>query len=300
MAIPKQKEILKPLVDFLSDGELHSLKEAYNYIEVAYSVSPEERDSLYEVSGKNIFETTVRFSRNKLKDLGLLDNSNRGSWRLTDLGLEFSKKTKEEFYNDIIKINVNKSEKREVKVIEDEKVQNDDFFEDPLKLIEDGYFSIKKALQKEILDRVCKVDPYFFEKIIVELIVKLGYGGSVKDAGEAIGRSGDGGIDGVIKQDILGLEKIYIQAKRWDNIVGRPEIQKFAGALQGRNAIKGIFVTTSGYTNNAIEYVKNLQINIILIDGDMLSKLMFDHNLGVFSETEYKIKKIDLDYFEEE
>jgi len=128
----------------------------------------------------------------------------------------------------------------------------------------------------------------------------MGYGGSIQDAGRAIGKSGDGGIDGIIKEDKLGLDVIYIQAKRWDSVVGRPEIQKFVGALAGQRAKKGVFITTSHYTNDAIAYAKQMDVKIILIDGEVLAQYMIDYNLGVSVQTTYEIKKIDSDYFEEE
>jgi len=140
----------------------------------------------------------------------------------------------------------------------------------------------------------------FFEKLVVELLVKMGYGGSRRDAGQAIGKSGDEGIDGIIKEDKLGLDVIYIQAKKWEGTVGRPEIMKFVGALQGQHARKGIFITTSYFTDDAMQYAKKVDSKIILIDGDELSKLMIDHDIGVAQMASYDIKRIDSDYFGEE
>jgi restriction system protein len=133
--------------------------------------------------------------------------------------------------------------------------------------------------------------------VVVDLVVKMGYGGSHRDAGEALGKSGDGGVDGIIKEDPLGLDAIYLQAKRWDGIVGRPEIQKFAGALQGQRSRKGIFITTSSFSREALEYVKLIDTKIILIDGLRLAALMFDHGIGVATESVYEVKRIDSDYF---
>ena len=141
--------------------------------------------------------------------------------------------------------------------------------------------------------------PNFFEKVVVEVLVKMGYGGSRKDAGQAIGRSGDEGIDGIIKEDRLGLDIIYIQAKRWENTVTRPEIQKFVGALQGKRARKGIFITTSDFSQNAHEYVSAIENKIILIDGQQLSQLMIDFGVGVATDAIYELKRLDSDYFTE-
>lgn len=150
------------------------------------------------------------------------------------------------------------------------------------------------------MENISKCSPYFFEQLVVDLMVSMGYGGSRKEAGQAVGGSGDEGIDGIIKEDRLGLDIIYLQAKRWENIVGRPEIQKFAGALLGQNAKKGIFITTSSFTQGAIDYVTRIDSKIILVDGGRLTELMIEHNVGVTPVARYEIKKIDSDYFIED
>lgn len=147
---------------------------------------------------------------------------------------------------------------------------------------------------------VKQCSPEFFEKLVIDVLVRMGYGGTLQDAGQAIGRTGDEGIDGVIKEDRLGLDSVYIQAKRWDGVVGRPEIQKFAGALQGRHARKGIFITTGRFSEEAHEYVKNIESKIVLIDGETLVELMIDNDVGVNTVRSIQIKKIDHDYFTEE
>ena len=154
---------------------------------------------------------------------------------------------------------------------------------------------------KEILQTIQDQSPAFFERLVIDLLVKMGYGGTRKDAGQAVGRSGDGGIDGIIKEDRLGLDIMYIQAKRWNQkTVGRPEIQKFAGALQGRRAKKGIFITTSSFSQTARDYVSRIDSKIVLIDGETLAQLMIDFNIGVTAIASYEIKRIDSDYFTEE
>ena len=175
-----------------------------------------------------------------------------------------------------------------------------DQLETPEELIEDGAREIRRNLAEEILQRIKGCSPVFFERLVVELLVKMGYGGTRQDAGRAIGRSGDEGIDGVIHEDRLGLDVIYLQAKRWENVVGRPEIQKFVGALQGQRAKKGVFITTSDFTREAVEYVRNIDNKVVLINGALLANLMIDHNVGVSLAATYEIKKIDSDYFLEE
>jgi restriction system protein len=166
--------------------------------------------------------------------------------------------------------------------------------------LEYGYQRINENLSEELLKTVKSCSPVFFERLVIDLLVRMGYGGSRKEAGEVLGKSGDGGIDGIIKEDKLGLDIIYVQAKRWENVVGRPEIQKFAGALLGQKARKGIFITTSGFTNDAEQYVKNLENKVILIDGLRLAELMIEYNLGVSVLANYEVKSIDTDYFIEE
>jgi restriction system protein len=163
-----------------------------------------------------------------------------------------------------------------------------------------AYQRVRKELEAELLEQVKAASPVFFERLVVDLLVAMGYGGSRQDAGRAIGRSGDGGIDGMIKEDRLGLDVIYVQAKRWEGVVGRPEIQKFAGALQGQRASKGVFITTSSYTKDAVEYANVIATKIILVDGETLASLMFDYNVAVARIGTYELKRIDTDYFEGE
>jgi restriction system protein len=170
----------------------------------------------------------------------------------------------------------------------------------PEEVLEDAYEKIRANLEAELLEQVKSCSPSFFEHLVVELLVKMGYGGTLRDAGQAIGRSGDGGIDGIIKEDRLGLDVVYIQAKRWDAGVGRPELQKFAGALQGHRAKKGVFITTSDFSKEAIQYAPQIESKIALIDGVQLARLMIDHGLGVSLVETYDIRRIDSDYFVED
>jgi restriction system protein len=170
----------------------------------------------------------------------------------------------------------------------------------PEEALESAYLRLRSELEVEILEQIMSASPPFFERLVVQTLVAMGYGGSLQDAGRAVGGSGDGGIDGIIKEDKLGLDAIYLQAKRWDTIIGRPEIQKFAGALQGQRARKGVFITTSTFTKEAVEYTKHIDSRIVLIDGKRLAKLMVDHNVGVSSVGSYEIKKIDMDFFTED
>jgi restriction system protein len=167
----------------------------------------------------------------------------------------------------------------------------------PIEIIEAAYQGLRNDLAAELLQQLMACSPAFFEQVVLDLLVKMGYGGSRRDAGQAVGRSGDGGIDGIINEDRLGLDVIYIQAKRWEASVGRPEIQRFVGALQGRRAKKGIFITTSTFTNDAISYASLIENKVVLMDGEMLAKLMIDFNVGISPVRAYEVKRIDSDYF---
>lgn len=168
----------------------------------------------------------------------------------------------------------------------------------PEELFSQAYQRLRSNLEAEVLEQVKAATPAFFERLVIDLLVAMGYGGSRQDAGKAVGRSGDGGIDGIIKEDKLGLDVIYVQAKRWEGTVGRPEIQKFAGALQGQRANKGVFITTSGFSREAHEYAGIIPSKIILVGGEQLAALMVDHNVGVSPVSRFEIKRVDSDYFE--
>lgn len=183
---------------------------------------------------------------------------------------------------------------------EPQKTESSDSAETPEDLLASAYRTLRRNLEQELLDTVTDASPTFFERMVVDLLVKMGYGGNRQDAGRALGKSGDGGIDGIINEDRLGLDVIYIQAKKWDGTVGRPEIQKFAGALQGQRARKGVFITTSSFSKEAVQYASMIESKIILIDGSRLGSLMVEHDIGVSTVGQYQVKKLDTDYFYEE
>jgi restriction system protein len=169
----------------------------------------------------------------------------------------------------------------------------------PLEVLESAYQRLRRELADELLQTVRAATPAFFEHLVVDLLVAMGYGGSLKDAGKAVGRTGDDGVDGIIKEDRLGLDAVYIQAKRWTAVVGRPEVQAFAGSLEGHRARKGVFIATSQFSKEAREYVTRIEKRIVLIDGEQLAQLMMDFGVGVTEVDTYKVKKLDRDYFEE-
>ena len=170
----------------------------------------------------------------------------------------------------------------------------------PEETLEASYQNLRRSLAQELLDKIKQASPAFFETLVIDLLVAMGYGGSRRDAGEAVGRSGDDGIDGIIKEDKLGLDAIYVQAKRWEGSVGRPVVQAFAGSLEGHRARKGVLITTSQFSQDARDYVRRIEKKIVLIDGELLTQLMIDHNIAVTEEASYVVKRIDQDYFSEE
>lgn len=178
----------------------------------------------------------------------------------------------------------------------DEKADRSDV--DPIEMIESGYQQVRDQLAKSVLEQVKACSPQFFEQLVVDLLVAMGYGGSRADAGQAVGGGGDGGIDGVIKEDRLGLDAVYLQAKRWAGVVGRPVVMGFAGALDGKKARRGVFITTSGFTKEAWEYAALVEKSIVLVDGPTLAELMIDYGVGVTESASYTIKRLDVDYFE--
>ena len=299
--IPDYQTIMLPLLGMSSDGEEHGFQEAVDNMVEHFDLSTDERKRLLPSGRKSIISNRVGWAKTYMSKAGLLDTSKRGYFRITQEGLDVIAEKPEA-------INVKylnrfpgfrKFRERKSEGNGEEAVEERDTNINPEEALEDAYMALRGTLGQEILEKVKSCSPAFFEKLVVELLVNMGYGGSRKDAGEAIGRSGDEGIDGIIKEDRLGLDVIYIQAKRWENTVGRPEIQKFVGALQGKRAKKGVFITTANFSNEALTYARDLDLKVVLIDGDQLVENMIDFDIGVSLSRKFDMKKIDLDYFEE-
>lgn len=298
MPIPDFQTIMLPLLKFLGDSKEHSLRETIESLADKFDLTDEERKELLPSGQQTTFDNRVGWARTYLKKAGLVESTKRGYFRITKRGLQALKEKPEkinlkflEQFPGFIEFRKHKKEAKEKISVEESP---------PEELMESAYQRLREDLASELLQNIKSCSPSFFEKLVVDLLVKIGYGGTRKDAGQAIGRSGDGGIDGIIKEDRLGLDILYLQAKRWENSVGRPEIQKFAGALQGMRSKKGIFITTSNFTKDAEDYVKNIDSKIVLIDGELLANLMIDHNIGVSQVASYEIKRMDIDYFTED
>lgn len=305
MPIPNFQSLMRPLLASASDGQEHSIREALDQLAIQFSLTDAELKQLLPSCNQEVFLNRVGWAKQHLKMANLLEFPKRGTFKITEPGLRVLADYSEKVDLKVLRLQPGYLEARGgTKKESDSKEFMADASESetqtPEETIEAAYLALKRSLGSEILSKLQKSSPSFFENLVVELLVAMGYGGTRKDAGQAIGRSGDEGIDGIIKEDRLGLDAIYIQAKRWLQTVGRPEIQKFAGALQGFRAKKGIFITTSDFSREAIEYASRIESRIVLIDGEMLWNLMIDFGIGVSKTASYEIKKIDNDYFDEE
>lgn len=304
MAIPDYQSLMLPLLKVLADKQEHAMPEVTTLLADQFQLSEDDRSLSSPISGQPVMYNRTAWAKTYLKKAGLIEQARRGYFKISERGEKVLKsspasintKYLEQFAEYVaFRDNHGQSELQQ-QALSVPEVQD----ETPEELIESGARTIRKDLAEEILQRIKGCLPAFFERLVVELLVKMGYGGTRQDAGRAIGRSGDEGIDGVIHEDRLGLDVIYLQAKRWEAVVGRPEIQKFVGALQGQRAKKGVFITTSDFTKEAVEYVRNIDNKVVLINGSLLANLMIDHNVGVSLAATYEIKKIDSDYFLEE
>lgn len=304
MTIPDYQTIMLPLLKLAADRQEHSGSEATEHISNLFNLTEEERRELLPSGLGVLIRNRVGWAQTHLVKAGLLKASRRGYFVITDKGLEVLKQNPPEINVKYLKQFPEFLEFLRPKKAEQESSERQQLGissqETPQESLEYGYQRIKRNLCQELLKSVKDCSPEFFERLVVELLLEMGYGGSLREAGRALGRSGDGGIDGIINEDKLGLDVIYLQAKRWEGTVGRPEIQKFAGALQGHRARKGIFITTSNFSKEAQDFISKIDTKIVLIDGDELVQLMFDNDIGVSKLTSYEIKKIDTDYFAEE
>ena len=302
MAIPDYQTCMLPFLRHLSDGADHTLRDAEESLAEHFKLTSTERAELLPSGQQGVFKNRIGWARTYLKKAGLLESPKRGVFKITARGLKtiasvptrIDAKYLEQFPEFVEFRDVSKPESGSVAAVELPPSKTT-----PEEAIELAHQGLREQLAAELITRILSCSPTFFEQLVVELLVKMGYGGSRRDAGERIGQTGDGGIDGIIKEDRLGLDTIFIQAKRWQGSVGRPEIQKFVGALQGQRAKKGVFITTSSYTAEAADYATRIDTKVVLIDGKQLAGLMIDFDVGVASAATYVVKRIDSDYFEE-
>lgn len=302
MAIPDYQSLMLPVLKLAADGEEHKFRDAVETLAESHQLTEEELNTLLPSGSQAIFDNRVGWAKTYLKQAGLLGTPRRGYFRITEKGRELLQKNPPRISVKLLKQypEFRRFQRRKRDKTEEKKAPADAQAETPDDLLANAYRELRTDLELRLLQQVKELSPAFFERLVIDLLVKMGYGGSREDAGRAIGRSGDEGIDGIIDEDKLGLDVVYIQAKRWENTVGRPEIQKFAGALQGQRARKGVFLTTSSFSRGAREYASFIESRIVLIDGERLARLMVDFNVGVSTVGVYEVKKIDTDYFSDE
>lgn len=303
MTVPNYQSLMFPLLAFCNDSKEHNAQEAVDALAIQFQLTTTEKNELLPSGKQTRFANRVGWARTYLKKAKLIESTARGKFKITERGKQFLKTNHEP------KISA-KDLEQFAEYLEFKKQSNsnsDPQYSDPStteetpqEQLESSYQTLRLELAQDILQRLKTCSPQFFERVVLDLLVAIGYGGSRKDAAQAVGQSGDGGIDGIIKEDKLGLDVIYIQAKRWEGTVGRPVVQGFTGSLEGFRARRGILMTTSKFSKEAWEYVEQIEKRIVLIDGEAMAQLMVDYNVGVTEIARYTLKKADSDYFEED
>jgi restriction system protein len=304
MPIPDFQSAMLPVLRLAQDGKDHMLREAVEAIAVEFKATEGERNELLPSGRQRRLHNRVGWAKTYLQKAGLVEPNGRGRFRITSRGREVLQRKPSridmKFLEQFPEYNAFAALRHDEAEAETSAPELPSATETPEEILEESYQELRRRLADELLDRIKACDPKFFEKLVVDLLVTMGYGGSRKDAGQAVGQSGDEGIDGIIKEDRLGLDVVYIQAKRWNNTVGRPVVQAFAGSLEGQRARKGVLITTSDFSREARDYVRQIEKKIVLIEGGELAKLMIDHGVGVTEVATYTVKKLDLDYFGDE
>ncbi len=301
MSVPDFQSMMLPLLETIADGKEYSNRQVADLLTDRFALTDNDLQQMLPSGARTIFTNRLAWAKAHLKKAGLLESPSRGTLLITAKG------------RDVVNQHPNKVNIRflkqypgyvwhRAKKAEHEAEEVDNESENtPEELLEASYQTLRDELAADLLEKVKSCSPLFFERLVVRLLVAMGYGGSLADAGQAIGRSGDEGIDGIIKEDKLGLDVVCIQAKRWNsNSVGREAVQAFAGSMEGYRARKGVFITTATFTKGAIEYVKQIERRIVLIDGEQLAELMIDHGIGAKTVQTYSLKAVDIDYFVDE
>jgi restriction system protein len=301
MAVPGFQTWFLPLLSSVRDGKVHKISELYVRLADEMSLSDEDRGQLLASGGQAVYVNRIGWARTYLKKAGLLDSPGKGLITITERGLSVLSKKPTlltvrflKQFPEFVEFHTYRGDGgdqggADVPVAE----------ETPRDTLERVHRELNEQLATDVIEKVKKMPPPFFERLVVDLLLRMGYGGSREDAGRTLGKSGDGGVDGVINEDRLGLDVVYIQAKRWEGTVGRPVVQAFAGSLEGVRARKGVLITTSAFSGDADSYVRAIEKRIVLIDGPTLARLMIQHNVGVASEATYELKRLDTDYFED-
>ncbi len=305
MTVPKFTEAMRPIMELAEDGNEHSIREAIDAVSELFHLSEEEKNRRLPSGTGTYIKDRTSWALTYLSKAQLLERTKRGYFRITRRGLDLMAEKPEridlrtlEKFEEFVSF---KNLRTIPKTDSTNSLAIESVPETPTELMETGYANLQASLTQELLDKIKANSPRFFEELVVELMLKMGYGGFREDAGDVTGKPGDGGIDGIINEDRLGIDAIHIQAKKWEGPVGRPELQRFVGALQGKGANKGIFVTSSTFSDEAKKYAQgNLRdIRLVTIDGRRLAELMIEFGIGVTKVKSYDIMKLDTDYFDE-
>ncbi|MEP1446171.1 MAG: restriction endonuclease [Paraglaciecola sp.] len=311
MAVPDFQTFMLPLLTELADGKEHELKDLYVTLAQKLNLTEQDKDELLPSGKQRVYHSRIGWARTYLKKAELLHTVKRGRFVITTAGKallntnpqSINKKMLEQYPSYMEFLQLSKSSQKESQVTQSQNLIIDDKNElTPTEQISVSFKTIQSELVDELLDVIRVSSPQFFETLVVDLMLAMGYGGWSKESGKATQFSSDGGIDGIINEDPLGLDTIYLQAKRYseNNTVGRPDIQAFSGALDMQRSRKGVFITTSKFSRDALEYVQLIEKKIVLIDGQQLAEMMIKYNLGVSVKDTYQIKTIDTDYFNED
>ena len=303
MAVPDFQSLMLPLLRVAADGREHSLAEARPVLATSFSLSPADQEELLPSGRQSKFSNRVAWAKVYLQQAGLLLSPKRGHFQVSERGREVLKdppaRIDIKFLDRYPEFREFRTPKGDAGKKEPRDAHDPAESDTPEEALEAAHLRMKSSLATDVLTRVKSGSSEFFERLVVGLLLKMGYGGSRTDAGHAVGKGGDEGIDGIISEDRLGLDTVYLQAKKWDGTVGRPEIQKFVGALHGKRARKGVFITTGSFSSEALGYVEHIDPKVVLIDGKRLAELMIDYEVGVATAQTYHVKRVDSDFFEE-
>ena len=303
MTVPDFQSLMLPLLRLAGDDHEHTNSQTANALADEFALTEDEKNELLPSGRQARFDNRVGWARTYLQKAGLLERTGRGRFKISEQGRQVLAGNPESIDMKYLERFPAYIEWRDRSRQSGQPGEGTSALTDapqtPEETLEAAHQALRGALARELLERVRAETSRFFENLVIDVLVAMGYGGSRKDAAQAVGRSGDEGIDGIIKEDRLGLDVIYVQAKRWEGTVGRPVVQSFAGSLEGHHARKGIMITTSDFSSGALEYVKRIEKKIVLIDGETLAQYMVDHGVGVTPEATYTVHRIDMDYFEE-
>jgi len=302
MPVPDFQSFFLPVLRLMADGREYPMAELREKVAAELQLTPEDLSQKLPSGTQTVFANRVAWAAVYLHRAGTLERTKRGVFRITGRGHELIAQNTSKITTATLSqfpefVTFHKS--GPTNESNDDQPTKNAKSETPEEQLAAAYKLLRESLANDVLESVKKSTPTFFEELVVDLLVAMGYGGSVEDAGKAVGMSGDGGIDGIIKEDKLGLDVVYVQAKRWNAVVGRPVVQAFAGSLEGVRARKGVLITTSHFSQDALDYVGMIEKKIVLIDGKRLADLMIEHDVGVNVAHTYKVKRLDSEYFNE-